>query len=130
MSTSSALEQTTAALAESRRRSWWLQERAAGRGAEIGREAELAAHQLALLRVRALRELRAAIEHHAREIDLAHARMVETLAELSRRLAQIAAEADFSPPPLPPGLERTVELRLTETRELALRIGSRRTPPG
>ena len=56
--------------------------------------------------------------------------LVETLAATSMRLVEIARDADFSPPPWPGGLDRIVELKLSETREVTLRLGGERDHDG
>ena len=58
-------------------------------------------------------------------IDAACARLAETMATAAQRLAEVAREADFSPPPWPGGIDRTVEIRLSETREVTLRMAAR-----
>ncbi len=48
--------------------------------------------------------------------------MAEAMAVTSMRMAEIARDADFSIPPWPSGIRRTVEIKLAETREVTFRI--------
>lgn len=57
-------------------------------------------------------------------IDAACARLAEAMAAAAQRLAEVARDADFRPPPWPGGIDRTVEIRLSETREVTLRMGA------
>ena len=50
--------------------------------------------------------------------------MTEAMAATSMRLAEVARNADFSIPPWPSGISRTVEIKLAETREVTFRIES------
>lgn len=119
-------EQIRTALASSR----WEAERIVEFGERRARDLEGNADPQAVARAWAglvqVRELRDLIEHHSREIDAAYARMAEALAATSLRLVQISREADFANPAWPGGLGRTVELKLSETREVTVRF----TTPG
>lgn len=84
---------------------------------EAGVERALAETQLARLA-----ELRSELDRNRRRIDAGYARLAETMATASSRLAQTARDADFSPPPWPGGIGRTVEIKLAETREVTLRF--------
>ena len=55
-------------------------------------------------------------------VDAASAALTEAMASTARRLAEDARDADFSPPDWPGGIDRTVEIRLSETREVTLRL--------
>lgn len=63
-------------------------------------------------------------KHH---VESAYAGMAETMAAVATRLATAAREADFSPPPWPGGIGHAVEVRLSETREVVVRV--ERQPP-
>lgn len=116
------VEQIRTALASSR----WEAERIIEFGERRARELEASADPESVARAEAalaqVRELRDSIEHHARQIEAAYARMAEALAATSLRLVQISREADFTNPAWPGGLGRTVELKLSETREVTLRF--------
>jgi hypothetical protein len=85
-------------------------------------ESEQSAAGLARLRLGRLQQLQASVEQHARQLELAYAELIEGLALISLRLVEIAEQAAEPPPEWPGGLARTVELRLTETRELSVRL--------
>ena len=72
-----------------------------------------------------LLRLRVALEGMRRDrdaVDAASAALTEAMASTARRLAEDARDADFSPPDWPGGIDRTVEIRLSETREVTLRL--------
>jgi hypothetical protein len=74
-------------------------------------------------RLARMQELRLALVSGRSRMDTAYARLAETMAAVSERLALATREADFSPPPWPEGLGRTVEVKLSETREVTFRYG-------
>lgn len=76
-------------------------------------------------RLQRIEQLRAAIAEHSDRIESAYVNMVEAMAAASRQLVEISRRADFTAPAWPGGIERTVELKLSETREMTLRIGRR-----
>ena len=82
-----------------------------------GVERNLATSQLARLQ-----ELRAELDGNQERIDAAYVRLVETMAAASIHLVKAARDADFSIPPWPGGLGRTVEIKLSETREVTFRF--------
>ena len=63
---------------------------------------------------------------HAR-IDDAEVRLVESLADAAVQLLAAARTADFSPPPWPDDIGRTLELKLSETREATFRFAPGRS---
>lgn len=73
-------------------------------------------------RMRRLTNLRAEIEEHQERIEAAYVAMAEAMARVATRLAQAAQEADFSIPPWPGGIRTAFELKLSETREMTIRI--------
>lgn len=81
-------------------------------------------------RLQSIEQLRGAIAHHSERIESAYVNMAEAMAAASQQLVEISRRADYSPPLWPGGIERTVELKLSETREMTLRIGSRGTTAG
>jgi hypothetical protein len=115
-------EQIETALAASR----WEADRVLDFGRQRARTVEAAAEGEAEAVIRArlaqLEGLRDSIDRHRSEIDTGYARLLETLAGASSQLVEIAREADFSPPASEGGLNRTLELKLTETRELTVRF--------
>jgi hypothetical protein len=78
----------------------------------------------AAARVERLRDLGREIEDQQRRIQNGYAAMVEAMATSSIRLVEAARNADFSTPPRPSALGRTVEIRLAQTREVSFRIES------
>lgn len=82
-------------------------------------------------RMRRLANLRAEIEEHQERIESAYAAMAEAMARVATRLVEAAEEADFSIPPWPGGIRTAFEMKLTETREMTIRIERDTTaPPG
>lgn len=83
-------------------------------------------------RMRRLSDLRTEVEEHQRRIEAAYAAMAEAMAKVTARLAEAAREADFSIPPWPGGIRTALELKLSETREMTIRIerGSPVPPAG
>lgn len=83
-------------------------------------------------RMRRLRGLRVEIEEHQRRIETAYVAMAEAMAKVAARLTEAARDADFSIPPWPGGIRTALELKLSETREMTIRIerGSPVTPAG
>ena len=84
-------------------------------------------------RMRRLTNLRAEIEEHQERIEAAYVAMAETMARVATRLTEAARDADFSIPPWPGGIRTAFELKLTETREMTIRIareGSAPASPG
>lgn len=81
-------------------------------------------------RVRRLRNLRAEIEEHQERIESAYVAMAEAMAQVAGRLAEAARDADFSIPPWPGGIRTALELKLSETREMTIRIERGRAAPG
>lgn len=78
---------------------------------------------LAAARIEHLRDLRRQIEDQQRRVRSTYAAMAEAMAQSAIRLVEAARDADFSSPPRPSGLGRTVEVRLAQTREIRFRIG-------
>lgn len=77
-----------------------------------------------------LSEIRADIERNRRRIDAAYVTLSRGMAATSARLVDVARHADFSPPKWPDGIQRTVEIKLSETREVTLRYeGGAGSPP-
>jgi hypothetical protein len=74
-------------------------------------------------RLRRIEQLRSAIAEHSERIESAYVNMTEAMAAASKQLVEISRRADFTAPAWPGGIERTVELKLSETREMTLRIG-------
>jgi hypothetical protein len=77
---------------------------------------------LAAARIEQLRELQHQIQSRQHRVEDAYTTMAEALAVAALRLAAAAREADFSSPPWPSGIGRTVEIKLAETREVTFRI--------
>jgi hypothetical protein len=77
---------------------------------------------LAAARIEQLRELRRQIQSRQHRVEAAYTTMAEALAIAAVRLAAAAREADFSSPPWPSGIGRTVEIKLAETREVTFLI--------
>lgn len=81
-------------------------------------------------RVRRLRNLRAEIEEHQERIESAYVAMAEAMARVAGRLTEAARDADFSIPPWPGGIRTAFELKLSETREMTIRIEREAPVPG
>ncbi len=84
-------------------------------------------------RMQRLVNLRAEIEQHQERIEAAYVAMAETMAKVATRLTEAARDADFSIPPWPGGIRSAFEVKLTETREMTIRIERERAsaaPPG
>ena len=79
---------------------------------------------LASARVARLGDLRADADARQREVSTAYAGMAEAMAGAAGRLVTIAKEADFSIPPWPAGIGHTIEVKLSETREVTVRIAT------
>ncbi len=94
-------------------------ERRAGELAALAGDADRA---LATARINRLRELQMQIQAQQRQIETAYAALAEAMALNALKLSEVAREADFSIPPWPEGIRRTVEIRLAETREVTCRI--------
>ena len=77
-------------------------------------------------RLSRLAELCKEIDHHSRHLEGAYTDMLDSLAARMMRLSEIARTADFSPPEWPVGAEHNVEIKLSETRELTLRLSRNR----
>jgi hypothetical protein len=77
---------------------------------------------LAAARVERLRTLGREIEDQQRRIQSGYAAMVEAMAASTIKLVEAARDADFSSPPAPSTLDRTVEVRLAQTREITIRF--------
>jgi len=78
-------------------------------------------------RLARLHDLRSEADAQAHELSGAYAGMAEAMAGAAGRLVTIAREADFSIPPWPAGIGHTIEVKLSETREVTIRVAS--APP-
>ena len=94
------------------------------KAAELSQLADEADRALIDARLERLTQLRLQIEGQQALIQSAHVAMTEAMAATSMRLAEVARNADFSIPPWPSGIRRTVEIKLAETREVTFRIES------
>lgn len=81
-------------------------------------------------RMRRLRDLRTEIEEHQERIETAYVAMAEAMAKVAGRLTEAARDADFSIPPWPGGIRTAFELKLSETREMTIRIEREPPAPG
>lgn len=79
---------------------------------------------MAAARVSRLNRLNHDIEERQHRIESAQVTLIEAMATAAVRLATVAREADFDPPPWPGGLGRTVEIRFSETREVTFRVAA------
>lgn len=86
--------------------------------------ATVADRALAEARLQRLWALRDEIDAHQRQIEAAFVAMAEAMAATALRLAQLAREADFSPPPLRGGIGHAFEVKLSQTREVTLRVAA------
>jgi hypothetical protein len=99
------------------------------RARELTELAEGADQALAAARIERLTVLRSEIEAHQERIEAAYLAMAEAMATAATRLAAAARDADFSIPPWPGGLRTALELKLTETREMTIRVAREPAPP-
>ena len=79
---------------------------------------------LANARVARLDDMRAHADAQKREVSVAYAGMAEAMAGAAGRLVTIAKETDFSIPPWPAGIGHTIEVKLSETREVTVTIAT------
>lgn len=84
---------------------------------------------LADARLQRLHALRTEIEDHQVRIEAAYVGMAEAMAKAATRLSEAARDADFSIPPWPGGIRTAFELKLTETREMTIRIAREKESP-
>lgn len=119
---SSIVDEIRGSLAASRRQADGILARASEEAKVLEAAGEMEAQRRGRERLVEIEELQASIDRHAGAIESAYVTMVESIAATSSRLLQIAREADFSPPEWPGGLPRTVELKLSETRELTVTL--------
>ncbi len=81
-------------------------------------------------RMRRLTALRSEIVEHQQRIEAAYVAMAEAMAKAAVRLSEAARDADFSSPPWPGGIRTAFELKLSETREMTIRIEREAPLPG
>lgn len=81
-------------------------------------------HAFARARIDHLHHLRAEIESHQERIEHAYAAMAEAMASAAMQLTLAARSADFSIPSWPEGIRSSFELKLTETREMTIRVAT------
>jgi hypothetical protein len=115
-------EQIRASLAASREEADQILGEAERKASDLSEVAGEADRALTRTRLDRLSDMRQQIEGHRRRMEMGYVAMAEALAVTSMRLAEIAREADFSIPPWPTGIRRTVEIKLAETREVTFRI--------
>lgn len=75
-------------------------------------------------RAERLRSLEAMVGQRTGELELRYVELVESLSTASGELVEAARGASFDPPPWPGGIERTLEIKVSETREITLRLQS------
>jgi hypothetical protein len=121
---SSLSEQIRASLVASRDEADHILVEAERKAAELSQLAGEADRALINARLERLTRLRRQIEGQEARIESAYVAMTEAMAATSMRLAEVARNADFSIPPWPSGIRRTVEIKLAETREVTFRIES------
>jgi hypothetical protein len=102
---------------------------AESRARQLSEFAQDADRALADARLERLGVLRMEIEAHQERIEAAYLAMAEAMAATAMRLTKIAREADFSIPPWPGGIRTALELKLTETREMTIRVARETTSP-
>ena len=119
---SSIVDEIRGSLAASRRQADGILARAGEEARRIEADAPAEVRRRAQARLDEIEQLRASIDHHAGAIEFAYVAMVESMAATSARLLQLAREADYSSPEWPGGIPRTVELKLSETREMTVTL--------
>ena len=117
-----ASEQIRATLDAGRGEADRIVEVAERKAAELTALAGEADRALAAARIERLRDLQRQIQGQQHRIETAYAATAEAMAVAALRLTAAARDADFSSPPWPSGIGRTVEIRLAETREVTFRI--------
>ena len=95
------------------------------RATELGGRAASTDREMAAARVLRLNRLNHDIEERQHRIESAQVTLIEAMATAAARLATVAREADFDPPPWPDDLGRIVEIRFSETREVTFRVAAR-----
>ena len=119
---SSIVDEIRGSLAASRRQAEGILARAGEDAKRLEEEGGLEARRQGRARLEEIEGLRASIDQHANAIESAYVAMVESMATTSARLLALAREADFTPPEWPGGIPRTVELKLSETREVTREV--------
>ena len=120
----SLAEQIRGSLDASRREADRILAEAEARTRELGARAAGVERNVATAQLARLGQLRAELDGGQQRIDAATVRLVETMAAASIRLVEAARDADFSIPPWPGGIGRTVEIKLSETREVTFRFAA------
>jgi hypothetical protein len=118
----SAVEQIRDRLATARAQADGVLVRAAADARKIETEADGELRDVAEQRLAEIEEVRRTIVEQSRAVEGAYARLVESMAETAMELLTISREADFSPPSWSGGIPWVVELRLSETREVTVRL--------
>jgi len=118
----STAQQIRDRLARARRQADDVLARAAAEAGEVKGTADADLRERVEHRIEEIAALRTTIDEQSRALELAYVRMVETMAATSMRLLTAAREGDFRPPEWPGGIPRAVELKLSETREVTMRL--------
>lgn len=124
MSSLSLAERIRSSLNASRREADRIIDEAEAQAQALDARATDVGRTLAQTQLLQLADMRGELDRNGRRIDAAHARMAESMAIASMRLVEAARDADFRPPPWPGGIGRTVEVKLSETREVTLRLAA------
>lgn len=118
----STVQQIRDRLARAREQADVVLARAAAEAREIEGGADAELRERVEERIGKIEALRSAIDEQSRAVEGAYVRMVECMAATSMQLLAAAREADFSAPAWPGGIPRAVELKLSETREVSVRV--------
>ncbi len=120
--------QIRSALSASRDDAERILQAAESRATELSGMAASTDRALAQARIERLESLRAEIDHHHERIVLAYVAIAEAMAAAAEQLAAAARDADFENPAWQERIRGTLELKLTETREVTVRISRDRMP--
>ena len=118
----SLAEQIRGSLEASRREADRIIAEAEARAREVQVRAAGVERNVASAQLARLQAMRVQLDSNQQRIDAGYVRLVETMAGASIRLVQAARDADFGLPPWPEGIGRTVEIKLSETREVTFRF--------
>lgn len=122
---SSSVTAVSAQLADGRVESRRIIAEATEAAARVSADADRAAREEVGRRLDAAIEVREEVAATTGAIDDACARLSESMARVAGCLVEQAGRADWSAPPWPGGLDRTVAIRLSQTRQLTLRVADR-----
>lgn len=126
-----AVDQIHKSLQASRRESARLLAEAERRAGALRERVSEEDRRRASRRISEMSELGSQISESSERVQTGYVRIVEAMAVAAGQLVDAARRADFSAPPWPGGIQRVVEVKFSETREVSFRFESHaalRTP--